>query len=258
MADTYYAAAAVCRARGCTEPATTRYFCETHYRRKLHMRIFGYRDPEAARRHVTALRGLGWTYEQIAEAAQVSTWVPHQLTTGGTRAVWPESERAVLAVPLAPRPSHRGVDGTGTYRRLEGLQWMGWPLAKIAAELGLQPNTLVTLRSRGEMVSFRVAQAMADLYGRWSHLPGPSKQTATKARRRGFAPPAAWDDERIDDPAAQPEGTDPERVTLTDRYLDARSVGYQPWEAAKRAGISLTTARQVECRTRAASGVAGG
>lgn len=195
-----------CRRPSCSESAAVhrRGFCESDYRREVRKGIFGYRDAGPARAHVKKLRGLGWTYEQIADTARVSTWVPHKLATGGVEHVWPESERAILAVPLVPQPSHRGVDGTGTYRRLEALQWMGWPLAAIAERLELKPFTLCTLRSRGEPVSFRVAMAMAAAYGELSAKPGPSKQSATRARRRGYAGPAAWDGHDIDDPQARP------------------------------------------------------
>lgn len=195
-----------CSRRNCTGEAETRGYCDSHYRRYVRMRIYGYRPASRARAHVLRLRDLGWPYEQIADAAGVSTWVPHKLATGQTRHLWPESERALLALPLVPYPSHRGVDGTGTYRRLEALQWLGWPLAEIARRLGLKPNTLTTLRSRGEPVSYRVAQAMAALYEELSGRPGPSRMTATKARKRGYAPPLAWDDDTIDDPSARPCG----------------------------------------------------
>lgn len=195
-----------CARRGCERKAETRSFCESDYRRRVRMGIYGYRDAEPAREHVVKLRDLGWTYEQIAEAAQVSTWVPHKLATGVTRSLWGESEEAILALLLEPRGSHRGVDGTGTFRRCEALLWMGWPWAEIDRRVGLKRYTLATLRTRGEPVSFRVAQAVVAAYAELSHLPGPSKMTATKARRAGHAPPAAWDEDTIDDPKARPSG----------------------------------------------------
>lgn len=195
-----------CARPGCDRSATTRSWCESDYRRQIRMGRVGYRDAEPAREHVHRLRQLGWTYEQIADAAGTSTWVPHKLATEATRWAWSDRADAVMAVPLTPRTSHRGVDGTGTYRRLEALQWMGWPAATIAARLGLKPYTLTTLRWRREPVSFRVAREMAALYEQLSHQPGPSKMTATKARRRGYAPPLAWDDETIDNPQARPVG----------------------------------------------------
>lgn len=195
-----------CARKGCDGQATTRGFCESDYRRRVRMGIYKYRDAGPAREHVLKLRALGWTYVQIAATAQVSTWVPHKLATGVTRNLWGESEEAILALPLEPRGSHRGVDGTGTYRRCEALLWMGWPWAEMDRRAGLKPYTLATLRTRKEPVSFRVAQAIAATYAELSHLPGPSKMTATKARRSGYAPPAAWDEDTIDDPKSRPAG----------------------------------------------------
>jgi hypothetical protein len=191
-----------CARPGCNAPATTRQWCESDYRRQIRMGRAGYRDATPVRQHVRALRRRGWTYEQIADAAGVSTWVPHKLDAEATRWVWADRGAAILAVPLVPRGSHRGVDGTGTYRRLAALQWLGWPPAMVAERVGLRTYTLTTMRSRGEPVSYRVALAMARLYAEWSTRPGPSRQTATKARRRGYAPPSAWCD--IDDPREVP------------------------------------------------------
>lgn len=195
-----------CSRRGCDRGAQTRGYCESDYRRQVRKGIYKYRDAGPARAHVLRLRNLGWTYEQIAEAAGVSTWVPHKLGTGVTRNLWGESEEAILSIPLEPRASHRGVDGTGTYRRCEALLWMGWPWCEIDKRVGLKPYSLATYRTRREPISFRIKQRVAAVYDELSHLPGPSKQTATKARKSGYVPPAAWDDDTIDDPKARPSG----------------------------------------------------
>jgi hypothetical protein len=196
----------LCQKPECGRSAHTRGWCEPHYRHRLHTGRYGHRDASKVRAHVLALRELGWTYTQIAKEAEVSTWVPHKVATGAQQRVLEESERSILSLRLERYGSHRGVDGTGTFRRVEALQWMGWPLNGIGTRIGLKPYTLNTLRWRKEPVSYRVAHAIAVLYDELSHLPGPSKQTATKAKNRGYAPPAAWDEDTIDDPAAKPAG----------------------------------------------------
>jgi hypothetical protein len=196
----------LCLRNGCTADAHTRGYCETHYRQRLHTGRYGYRDATKVKQHLGELRALGWTYEQIAAAAGVSTWVPHKLVTGRQDRLLHESETALLAVPAVLRASYRPTSPVGTYRRVEALQWLGWPMAHIAERVGLKPYTLTTMRYHGKAVSYRVALAVKELYGELSHLPGPSKQTATKAKARDCAPPMAWDDETIDNPTARPRG----------------------------------------------------
>lgn len=194
-----------CKAPGCTETATTRDFCGPDYRYRLHTGRFGYRDGGPARAHIAALRSLGWTWEQIAQAAGLSTWVAHNLHRGTSRRLLAESEEALLSVPLVSAESHRGVDAAGTRRRVQALAWMGWPTSEVAIRAGTTRATLATEISRGRVsvrLSHRVSTVYADLSGRR----GPSAVAAGKARQLGFAPPAAWDDGRIDDPRARPAG----------------------------------------------------
>lgn len=211
-----------CTWEGCTVDALTRGQCGPHYRRRLHTGRYGYQDGAPAREHVLALRALGWTYGTISEVAKISTFVPHKLASGATRRVLRETEEKILALPLTPVPSTRGVDGTGTYRRLEALQWLGWPMSVIGADLGLKTYSLTTMRGRGEPVSFRIAQAAVVLFEKYAHIPGPSKQTATKAQQKGWSPPLAWDDDTIDDPTAKPNVGKFRRLTHDDAVAEYR------------------------------------
>lgn len=197
-----------CTKRACGAPAGkhTRGDCEHHYRQQIRMGIYGWRDGGPTREHVLNLRDLGWTYEQIADEAGVSTWVPHRVATGGTRHVLPESERAVLAVPLKPRDSQRGVDSAGTRRRVQALAWMGWPAAEVAARAGTTTATLQTLILPTRRISFALSRRVAAVYVELSGVRGPSAGAAAKTRQLGHAPPAAWDDDEIDDPKAKPRG----------------------------------------------------
>lgn len=195
----------VCEWSGCTGQAETRGYCSSHYRRRLHTGRYGYRDGTAARAHIAALRELGWTWQGIADAAGLSTWVAHNLHRGVTRRVLAESEAALLSVPLARYGSHRGVDATGPRRRVQALAWMGWPNREVCRRIGSSPRTLPTELHRGR-VSVALAHRIADVYDELSGQVGPSRVAAGKARQLGFAPPAAWDDETIDDPRTRPAG----------------------------------------------------
>jgi hypothetical protein len=194
-----------CLQGGCTKPEQTRGYCESDYRKRLRMGLFGWRDATPVRAHLAALRDLGWTWEQIAETAGVSTYVPHQVGVGRTKHVCAENEQALLSLPLEPRDSQRGIDSTGTRRRVQALAWMGWPAREVARRAGLRTCTLQTLILPSRRISMARARRVAAVYDDLSLKPGPSRIAAAKARQLGFAPPLAWDDD-IDDSRARPHG----------------------------------------------------
>lgn len=190
---------------GCDRDPVCRGLCGPHYRRRLHTGRFGYRDAGPVREHLEKLRGLGWTWQAIGDKAGVSPWVAHNVHLGRTRRVLADSEGKLLALPLVPYESHRGVDSTGSRRRVQALAWMGWPNHAVADRIGCSRRSLPTLLARGS-ISARLALRITVLYDQLSTIPGPSKLAAVKARQHGFASPWAWDDETIDDPAARPTG----------------------------------------------------
>lgn len=187
----------------CPRQEHTRGYCPTHYRRRLHTGRYGFRDASEAREHVAKLRDLGWTWEGIAKAAGLSTWVAHNLHRGTTRRLLHESVTALKSVPLEPFESHRGVNALGSRRRVQALAWMGWPNHEIAQRIGCSPRSLPTLLARGR-ISVRLALRIAALYEQLATVPGPSRTAAGKARALGFAPPLAWDD--IDNPRERAKG----------------------------------------------------
>jgi hypothetical protein len=138
---------------------------------------------------------------------------PHRLGREPSARVRTETARRLLAV-RADENAHAGhtaVDATGYRRRMQALVALGFPQAFLAERLG------ISLRSNfhigAELVtaaSLRRARAVYDEL--WDADPlalGVGKQPASRARnqaaRRGWPPPQAWDDETIDDPAAQPD-----------------------------------------------------
>lgn len=217
--------------------------CESDYRRTVRMGINRYVPAEPVREHVLKLRALGWTYEQIADAAGVSTWVPHRAATGRTTKLWKDRADGVLRVPLVARGSHRGVDSTGTRRRVQALAWMGWPCAEVARRSGTTQRTLGTLIQPSRRISYGLALRVAAVYDDLSMKPGPSRVAAGKARALGFAPPLAWDDD-IDDPAAVPAVGDMSvRGVVWEDLPHLIAGGCSVEEAARRLGVAPATAR---------------
>lgn len=195
-----------CGREGCERPPTTRGYCESDYRKRIRKGMYGYRDAAAVVEHIEKLRALGWTWEQIADAAGTALRTALDLASGRYRRVNADSERALLSVPLTMVDSHRSVDSCGTRRRVQALSWMGWPTREVARRAGIPAATLRTLILPSRQISYRYTHRVRDVYDALSHLEGPSRQAAGKARSLGFAPPAAWDDDTIDNPRARPGG----------------------------------------------------
>jgi hypothetical protein len=108
------------------------------------------------------------------------------------------------------------VPAVGTVRRLQALAVMGWPAARLSRETGLSTYLIHRLTS-GALSTVTVAEhrAVATVYDRLSTAsPGlcgvshiAARATRDRAAAAGWAPPAAWDDDTIDDPAAIPQWT---------------------------------------------------
>lgn len=97
----------------------------------------------------------------------------------------------------ADRGIRRIVGATGTRRRIQALQAIGWPTDALAAELGLGRNGLRMITSR-DRVRRSTAVRVAKLYQRLWMTEGPSSRVRVVAQRKGWLPPMAWDD--IDHP----------------------------------------------------------
>lgn len=175
-------------------------------------------DAEPARRHVRALMAAGMGREQIARVSGVPDPTIGALLYG--RGVRPPSVtmRVENAAALLGTSLHLaagvGVDATGVRRRLEALSRVGWSTSRLAARAGLSQQRMSQLLAAG-----RVTPSTAALVGRlFEELWDEAPPMATRAERqsvsrtirwataRGFAPPMAWDDDTIDDPAARPAG----------------------------------------------------
>lgn len=180
-------------------------------------------DAEPVRRHVRELQAAGIGIRRIAELSGIGPRSIGHLLYGRpadglapAKRVKPTTAAAILAVrpSLEAYAPHAKVDATGTRRRIEALCAVGWSIARQARELGMDDSTVYRfLQTKGvEAVS---AIAVRDLYERLWDQPPPEETKGDRiasghargnARRRGWAPPMAWDDESIDDPSASPEG----------------------------------------------------
>jgi hypothetical protein len=93
-------------------------------------------------------------------------------------------------------------------RRLEALHAVGWSETAIAARLGVTKQAVNDLRTHpGQHVTVETAADIAAVYDElWNQQATGRTVNRTRnwAAGKGFAPPLAWDDDRIDDPSASP------------------------------------------------------
>jgi hypothetical protein len=184
----------------CAECRTARVAEAAHRRRQLaYGRWQPFVDAEPVRQHVRVLMAQGMGWQRIAGAAGVATSSMQRLlyVTSGrpapSRKIRADSAAAILAVSAQPL----FVSEVGSQRRLQALLAIGWPITHLAERLGEKPQmTALLIKGRGGQVRTARAARIAALYdGLWDMPPAIPARTRTQL---------AWDDDDIDDPAAEP------------------------------------------------------
>lgn len=223
-----------------------------------------YVDAEPVRQHVHMLRTYGIGIPRVRALAGVSNGVMSKLLYGDGSRGMPPSKRVrtrtadnILAVKasldaVAPNAL---VDGTGTRRRLRALMVVGWPQREMSRRLGADRKTVNEQINAVKPTAYgSTARAVRDLYDAlWDADPASCgvearwvAETKARAAVRRWAPPAAWDDDYIDSPAAVPdvgEKVSAYEALSEDALWLIGEQGYSRAQAAHRLGI---TARHLE------------
>jgi transcriptional regulator len=199
----------------------------TRHRERTYGRWAPFVDATPVREHIQMLRQSGIGIDQIANLAETSSshirsLIYHSRTgKPPIQKVRPETARDFLKIQAtdANRAPRSHIDATGTQRRIQALNVMGWTQASLAAELGRSPANLRRSMT-SDSVTARTAQLVNVMYERlWDAQP-PHQTTAQRtasatarahATQQGWLPPLAWDD--IDsDPDPDPNKPDPDGV----------------------------------------------
>lgn len=215
-------------------------------------------DSAPVRLHLQQLAGAGLGRRQIAAQSGVAASSIQKIQSGRDR-IQKITAAKILAVPLpllddlAP---HALVPTIGSTRRIRALATLGWSAARLAAELGVNRQRLDRL-STADTTSAETAVMIETLYDRLWCTPAPcstpadraaATRTRDEAARRGWSKPLEWDDDTIDDPAAEPLAMVPTRrgiddlvddiaqalVTTDDPEVIARRLGYSNAEVLRR------------------------
>lgn len=172
------------------------------------------------REHLARLSAKGVGYRRAAELAGVEPKTVRGWLFRHRAMCLKALGEAVLGVDPDVKP-RRWPDSTGTVRRIQALGANGWPLAHVAARIGRRRHNLVQIFDRAEVFP-RTRALIEGLYDElWDEPPPPSRWVTRArylARRDGWFPPGAWDDDTIDDPDALPCILPP--VEAVDRDLE--------------------------------------
>ena len=151
-----------------------------------------------ARLHVATMIGAGWSARAIAGAAGVAPQTVTRVLDPDSTSIHKTTAAKILAVDpftVASTPSRQTsepfVPRVGTVRRLQALLYMGWTTRHLHEVYGIHPATLY---QQGRWVTRTTHDKVAAAYRELSHRPGPSHRTRSRARAKGYAGPADWDD----------------------------------------------------------------
>ncbi|GAA3384388.1 hypothetical protein [Streptomyces racemochromogenes] len=213
-------------------------------------------DADIVREHITNLRSQGVTLHRICELSDTPRGDLTHLLYGSSgyppaRKMRTEIAERILAVqPTWDNiPDRALMPSTAAVRRLQALVAVGWPPPYLAAELGKYLTYLNRLlREVNPRITGQGNRAIASLYGRlWNKDPldhGVDRQAKSRAqsraRRHGWALPAAWDDDRISDPKAQPDHGQqtPRYIALAEDCAELERLGHTREQIAARLGVT--------------------
>ncbi|MFK8844738.1 hypothetical protein [Streptomyces sp. Ac-502] len=201
-----------CYLRGCRRPecrsAQIRYLKQ--YRLDRERDGLRRTDATGAAARVRALIEAGWSHRQIAAASGCSCRAIASLALGEHATIHATlAARIIAARPtLALCPPASYVSALGARRRVRALMAIGHTRNAIAAAVSITPGNLsILINEQRPKTIARHAQAIAAIYPHWAMTPGSDTRARLRAQREGWAPPAAWSDDTIDDPSAHPDWT---------------------------------------------------
>lgn len=158
--------------------------------------------------HVAVLSESGLSQCAIARAAQVSQSTISNIMNGKLRSCLRSKGERILAVRPGVHDEISERSALGSARRLQALYAIGHGAIAISSTFDINHATVSQIvNGRYQLINGSIAVRVQEIYDRLSRTPGPSKHARTRAAQAGWAPPAAWDDEDMDNPAAAPEWT---------------------------------------------------
>lgn len=219
-----------------------------------------YVDGNAAKAHLQRLVDAGFSLQLLSVLTGSHRLVMQRLHAhpGGEKLVVDRRTMAALLTvdpesihtiyEIAPDDTH--VSGVGSRRRLRALVAAGWTQRELARMCQWTPENLgqfINHPDRGLAAASarRIAAVFTELQ---LHPGGTSTKSRRLAQRRGWAPPLAWEEDSIDDPASEPcvdpEGDDQTEVDeiVIERCLTAWRSNTTPPAVSRAEQVAVASA----------------
>ncbi|WP_269724178.1 WhiB family transcriptional regulator [Gordonia alkanivorans] len=243
----------------CGRPAHARGRCARCYAQlRARQTAYGrwepsYTDAQPVREHLLALRAAGIGNRKVRELTVIAPSTIQAILYGRpargnppARKVLRNTAARVLAipVPVSKVPCLRGgrvVPALGSVRRLQALAANGYSQRELWSRLGWPSpqNATQMFAGRVENITVVRAQQVTVLFSQLQMVPGTDRNARARAKAKGWLPPLAWDEDRIDDPTYTPELVDKPR-TAEDVFSDFEyllSMGVGVEDASRRVGL---------------------
>jgi hypothetical protein len=233
-----------CHARGCRLPqcedAARAWWRDYAQLKKRYNGSATIVPPGRAMAHVGRLRAAGVPDSTILRAAGLSENFLRGMAHRA-RGILSTTETRILAVHPGVHVQYL-VPALGTTRRLRALGAMGWTLADVAARTPLAKKTLSLLMAGAQQqVTREGGEHIARVYDQLCMRRGSSERARIMARRKGWAPPLAWDEDDLDDPDAEPymDDEEPDAELNLSEFMRLLDYGVIREQAAARLGVTL-------------------
>ncbi len=236
-----------CRYRKCTHRAVHGGHCRVHSEAHARWRAGGFTDAAPVRAHVRALLDAGLSIRAIHCVTGVDHRVLAHLVVGSPQTgTWPQGRipaaeaRHILELPTPAQTGATEVPAVGSIRRLRALFSLGHDADSLGQKLDLPAGDVWQIMTGDPtVIAVGLARRVAAVFDEWQMRPGQNRECRDAAATRGWAPPLAWDELSIDNPAAEPDRGRRRQVLFDEIYCELRAMGLHREAIAARLGISM-------------------
>ena len=203
-------------------------------------------DATMVKQHLRRLHAAGLGTRRIADLTGLTSVTVRVILNKDQQRVHPNTAARILAIALPGKPHDPPVADSvfipaiGTQRRLQALVAIGHTQEAICAELGVAPNSFARVIFHQQKVTASFARRVDAVYSTMQFVDGGNDRARRRAAGFGWPPPAAWDDDQIDNPDAVYDPK-PKPTPFIERYCELVDLGYTDIEIADKLGHSTET-----------------